>query len=54
MIFNQIDENQLNINNYQSLLFGNNTNYTIGFADFNNGNPLANGTSTSLSKIELQ
>lgn len=54
MLFNTIDGTQLNLTNYQNLLFGNSTNYTIGLADFNDGNPIANGNSISLIKTELQ
>ncbi|UAM99368.1 peptidase S41 [Polaribacter litorisediminis] len=53
-IFNQIDGSQLTLNNYQSLLFGSNTSYTVGFADFNDGNPTFNSTSVSLIKTEIQ
>jgi len=54
MIFNQVDGNQLTVNNFSNLLFGSSTNYTIGLADFNDGNPTSNGTSISLSKSEIQ
>lgn len=54
MIFNQINGNQLTTTNFSNLLFGNSTNYTIGLADFNDGNPTTNGTSISLSKSEIQ
>lgn len=53
-IFNQIDGSQLTLNNYQSLLFGSNTSYTVGFADFNDGNPTFNSNSSSLIKTEIQ
>jgi hypothetical protein len=54
MIFNVIDGAQLNSTNYLSLLFGNNTSYIAGFADFNDGNPTSNGNTTSLIKTEIQ
>ena len=53
-VFNNVDGSQLTLDNYRSLLFGNNTNFTIGLADYNNGNPITTGTSISLSKTELQ
>lgn len=54
MIFNEVDGNQLTVDNYIALLFGSNTSYTIGLADFNNGNPIANGTTIALDKTDLQ
>lgn len=54
MLFNIIDGTQLNYNNYFALLFGDNTSYTVDFADYNNGNPTSNGTSITLEKTELQ
>lgn len=54
MIFNTIDGSQLNENNYQNLLFGSNTNYAVGFSNFNAGNPTSNGNSISLTKTEIQ
>lgn len=54
MLFNTIDNQQLNLGNFRTLLFGSNTTYTVGFADFNNGNPTSNGNSVSLVKSELQ
>jgi carboxyl-terminal processing protease len=54
MLFNTTDGTQLNFSNYISLLFGNNTSYTIGFADYNNGNPTSNNTSQTLDKTEVQ
>jgi len=52
MIFNAVNGSKLNINNYRTLLFSNNTSYSINLADYNNGNPVANGTSITLSKTE--
>ncbi|WP_298777573.1 S41 family peptidase [uncultured Polaribacter sp.] len=54
MIFNSIDGNQLTITNYRDLLFSDNTSYTVGFADFNDGNPVTNSNSVILNKTELQ
>lgn len=51
MIFNSINDVKLNINNYRNLLFSS-ANYTINFADYNNGNPVTNGTSIALTKVE--
>ncbi|QXP67840.1 S41 family peptidase [Polaribacter sp. AHE13PA] len=54
MVFSSVDGTQITANNYQNLLFGTNTDYTINLADFNGGNPILNGTSIALSKIQLQ
>lgn len=54
MIFNDINGLQLTLDNYRDLLFDDTTNYTVGFADFNGGNPTSNGNTTSLTKTELQ
>ena len=54
MVFSSVDGTQITANNYQDLLFGTNTDYTINLADFNGGNPILNGTSIALSKIQLQ
>ena len=53
-LFNTVDGTQLDTNNYINLLFSNNTTYTIGFANYNNGNPITNGNSETLVKIEIQ
>lgn len=53
MIFNTINGTQLTRTNYRSLLYGSSTSYTVGFADFNNGNPISNGNSVSLIKTEI-
>lgn len=50
MIFNAVNGTKLNINNYRNLLFSKSTNYSINLADYNNGTPIANGTSITLSK----
>lgn len=51
-IFDAINGTQLTINNYRSLL--GNENYTMNFADYNNGNPISNGESIELAKFEYQ
>lgn len=50
-IFYAVNGVSLNADNYQSLL--NNTNYTLNFADFDNGNITPNGKSISLSKTQV-
>ncbi len=54
MLFSEVDGIQLTESNYTDLLFDDNTNYTITLADFNNGNPIANSTTVSLAKTQLQ
>jgi carboxyl-terminal processing protease len=54
MIFNAVNGTQLTDSNFGNLLFGENSVYAIGFANYNNGNPTSNGTSISLTKTELQ
>ncbi len=51
MIFNTIDGTQITIENSKELL--NNPSYTVGFANFNAGNPVANGQSITLLKTQL-
>jgi hypothetical protein len=53
MIFNSINGSQLNIDNYLELLSSEDTSYIVDFADYNDGNPISNGNSISLSKVEL-
>lgn len=53
-IFNMVDGQQLTRTNAIALLFGANTNFTIGWANYNNGNPISNGTSVTLTKTDLQ
>ncbi|MEQ6124010.1 S41 family peptidase [Pseudotenacibaculum sp. MALMAid0570] len=52
MLFNQVDGTQLTETNFSSLL--GQDNYTISLADYNSGNPSANGNSISLTKSQLQ
>jgi len=54
MIFNEVDGTQLTDANFGGLLFGSNTNYTIGLANYNGGDPTSNGMSISLTKTQLQ
>ncbi len=54
MIFNSVNGSQLTLTNYQNLLFSENTNYTVGFSDYNNGIPSSNNNTISLTKEELQ
>jgi C-terminal processing protease CtpA/Prc len=54
LLFNSVGGTQLTENNYNSLLFGENTSYIIDFADYNNGNPISNGTSIEVTKSQLQ
>lgn len=53
MLFNTVNGTQLNVNNYQELLFGDDTNMSIGLANFNDGNPVSNGNSIALLKSDL-
>jgi len=52
MIFNQIDGNQITDTNYSSLLSSNT--YTLGLADFNDGDPVANTNTIALTKSQLE
>ncbi len=52
MLFNAINGTKLTINNYRTLLFSSNVDYIINLADYNNGNPITNGTSIALTKSE--
>ena len=54
MLFNSINGTQLTESNYANLLFSNNANYTVNFADYNAGNPTSNNNSIALTKTELQ
>jgi len=53
MIFNTINGTQLTDRNYQNLLFNSDISLNVGFADFNNGNPTANGTTILVSKQQV-
>ncbi len=50
MLFNKVDGTQLTDSNFGSLLFSSNTSITIELADYNNGNPMENGTLIQLTK----
>lgn len=54
MIFTEVDGTQLTDTNFRDLLFGSNTNYTITLADYNNGDPIANTNTISLTKTQIQ
>jgi hypothetical protein len=54
MIFTTVNGTQLTDSNFGSLLFNDSPNYTIGFANYNNGNPTTNGVSITLNKSQLQ
>ena len=54
MIFTEVDGQQLTESNFSGLLFGDNSNYTITLADYNNGNPVANNNTISLTKSQIQ
>jgi len=49
-IFTGVNDIILTDTNYGSLLFGDNLDLTLNFADYNNGNPVLNGTSIALTK----
>ncbi|PCI31553.1 MAG: peptidase S41 [Flavobacteriaceae bacterium] len=49
-IFTAVDGVTLTDTNFGSLLFGNNLDLTLNFADYNNGDPVLNGTSIALTK----
>ncbi len=53
MIFNSVNGTQLTDSNYRSLLFGNNTSFEVGFADYNNGNPISNANTIVLTKTQV-
>ncbi len=52
MLFTEIDGIQLTRSNFRTLLAQNE--YSIALADFNSGDPIANGQSIALSKSQLQ
>lgn len=53
-IFTSVNNIQLTRDNFGNLLFSNQDNLTIGFADYNDGNPIANGISNILNKTQIQ
>jgi carboxyl-terminal processing protease len=54
MYFNSVGGTQLTDVNFRGLLFSDATTLSIGFAEYNEGNPTANNTTISLSKTEIQ
>jgi carboxyl-terminal processing protease len=54
MYFNTVNGTQITDTNYRDLLFSDATSLSLGLADFNAGNPIANNTVVSLSKSEIQ
>ncbi len=50
--FLTVDDQQLTINNYFDLLFGDNNTYTLGMADISNNSIGLNGKTVQLTKIE--
>lgn len=53
MIFNTINGTQITDSNYTNLLFSDASNLNVGFADYNNGSPLANGSTINLAKEQV-
>lgn len=53
-LFTTINGQQLTENNFRTLLFSENTTYTMGFADYNDGDPIDNGDFVTLEKTDLQ
>ena len=54
MYFNTVNGTQLTDTNFRELLFSDATSISLGFADYNLGNPTANNTTISLTKTETQ
>jgi carboxyl-terminal processing protease len=54
MYFNTVNGAQITDTNYRDLLFSDATSLSLGLADFNAGNPIANNTEVPLSKSEIQ
>lgn len=52
-IFTAVNDVILTDTNYETLLFGENISLILNFADYNNGEPVLNGTSVALTKTEL-
>jgi C-terminal processing protease CtpA/Prc len=51
-VFNGVDDQELNVGNYISLLFGDNATYTLNMADIENGELTPNGKEVTLTKEE--
>jgi C-terminal processing protease CtpA/Prc len=54
MLFTEVDGTQITDSNFNGLLFGDNTSYTISLANYNDGDPVVNGNSITLNKTQLQ
>lgn len=54
MYFNSVNGTQLTDSNFRGLLFSDATSLSVGFADYNGGNPETNNTTFSLIKTEIQ
>lgn len=54
MIFTEIDGVQITDTNFRDLLFGQNSSFTMELADYNDGDPIANGTTITLNKLQIQ
>ena len=52
MLFNTVNGSSITANNYRSLLFSQ-SGFTIGLADYNNGNPTSNTSTFTLIKEEV-
>jgi C-terminal processing protease CtpA/Prc len=53
MIFNTVNGTQITDSNYTNLLFSDNASLNVGFADYNSGNPISNGTTITLTKEQV-
>lgn len=53
MLFTHVDGTQLTESNFGGLLFSSAGSFTIELADFNNGNPVRNGTTIELIKTQV-
>ena len=51
-IFTRVDGQNLNVNNYRELLFGDNLSYTLDMADLSNNLLIPNGKNITLTKTE--
>ena len=54
MLFNTVNGTQLTDSNYKDLLFSSSASLNVGFADYNNGDPISNSTTVTLSKTQIQ
>ncbi|TXD49315.1 S41 family peptidase [Polaribacter sp. IC073] len=54
MYFSAVNGTQLTDSNFRGLLFSNAISFSIGLADYNSGNPIANNTTVSLDKTEIK